>query len=676
MSNPRYLEVDSTYRNRNEYPQAGRFVVPISQTGRKGPIDAVDPVSEAGAENVWVANAFDVVNTGVPPTSGLTNAGASLIVSTVFPPPTGAATGNGLLAIMLTCTAGHAQIANGYYNNAVLRTTNDTLRSRIADYQYKGTTLDTNNNVVDRLQIRLFSPISIAPGDAVNIEDPTDLTTTISPQLFVPVGKNAPNAYPGTQIHNITKNEYRPVKDYSAATHLLAPDTSGSAVTTPSAGPVTNWTLTDTYAIRPIKTGWCGQLDPTPTLPADFPNTTRVFNLPVTGLNPITQGLNLVGSFLEVEYERSSPTNQQFQGAPTTSVMILAPGFKPYDDYYVGCQIRLSGPAPNTPTVYPSGEMRTITNYDGATGTITVSPPFTIAPTAGTDNYQIICGGVKNPRDAPACTQEARRIVKYVDYRDNATNNPSGTTTIDFPASASDQSGFYTDLFIRVDPGGINNLRQITNYVVTRNANGVITSRRATVNSSFGVVGPSPAFTITSGIVSGPFTFALSEQKVCILPFSYDNLNPFVYTGSLVSQQDVVCYEIELLNLVLPNQTLAVGEGGFISYYPFVYVQLMNVDASGGHLKNIIYSNNPNATNMMFRAAVDDVPNPINSTFIKIDGDGAVQTVKFKPNDNLLFAVYLPDGEVFQTLEPEWCSPCIPNPKAQISAYFSIKRVS
>ena len=204
MSNPRYLEVDSTYRNRNEYPQAGRFVVPISQTGRKGPIDAVDPVSEAGAENVWVANAFDVV---VPGIGLLSAAPANLIVSTVFPPPTGAASGNGLLAIMLTCTAGHAQIANGYYNNAVLRTNNDTLRSRIADYQYKGTTLDTNNNVVDRLQIRLFSPIAIAPGDAVNIEDPTDITgNPVSPQIFVPSGKNAPNAYPGTQIHNISIN--------------------------------------------------------------------------------------------------------------------------------------------------------------------------------------------------------------------------------------------------------------------------------------------------------------------------------------------------------------------------------------------------------------------------------------------------------------------------------------
>jgi hypothetical protein len=101
----------------------------------------------------------------------------------------------------------------------------------------------------------------------------------------------------------------------------------------------------------------------------------------------------------------------------------------------------------------------------------------------------------------------------------------------------------------------------------------------------------------------------------------------------------------------------------------------MNVDSSGGHLKNIIYSNNPNATNMLFRAAIDDVPNPLNSTFIKIDSDGAVQTIKFKPNDNLLFSVRMPSGEIYETVEPEAYSPCVPNPKIQISALFSLKRL-
>lgn len=160
-----------------------------------------------------------------------------------------------------------------------------------------------------------------------------------------------------------------------------------------------------------------------------------------------------------------------------------------------------------------------------------------------------------------------------------------------------------------------------------------------------------------------------------ILSFSYDNFNPFTYTGSLVSQQDMVCYEIELLNLILPNEVLSVGEGGRIAFYPYVYVQISNVSSACSGLKNIIYSNNPNSVNAIFRVPIDDVINPIISTFIKVDGDGMVQTIKFKPNDNLYFSVFLANGELYKTILPEYYSPSLPNPASQISASFSIRRL-
>ena len=160
-----------------------------------------------------------------------------------------------------------------------------------------------------------------------------------------------------------------------------------------------------------------------------------------------------------------------------------------------------------------------------------------------------------------------------------------------------------------------------------------------------------------------------------ILPFSYDNYNPFVYTGSLVSQQEMVCYEIELLNLILPNAILACGEGGRIAFYPYVYVTLSNVSASGAGLTNILYSNNPNATRVIFRVPIDDLINPLISTFVHLDGDGMVQTMKFKPNDNLYFSITLANGEKYQTVLPEYYSPSMPNPAAQISACFTMKRL-
>lgn len=161
-----------------------------------------------------------------------------------------------------------------------------------------------------------------------------------------------------------------------------------------------------------------------------------------------------------------------------------------------------------------------------------------------------------------------------------------------------------------------------------------------------------------------------------ILPYSYDNYNPFVYSGSLVSQQDMVCYEVQLINLTLPNSTLSVSNGGRIAFYPFIYVQLSNVSSTSAGLKNIIYSNSPNATNVIFRAPIYDVQNPLNTPFVRIDGGGMVQTIKFKPNDNLYFKVTMGTGETFDTTLPEFFSPQVPNPLSQISAVFSIKRIN
>lgn len=159
-------------------------------------------------------------------------------------------------------------------------------------------------------------------------------------------------------------------------------------------------------------------------------------------------------------------------------------------------------------------------------------------------------------------------------------------------------------------------------------------------------------------------------RNIEILNFSYDNLNPFVYTGSVLSQQELVCYEIDLLSVILPTEILSVGNGGYITSYPYIYVELSNT-CSAGH-RNIIYSNNPNSTRMTFKVPLFDIQdNPI---FIKVGG-GMSQTIKFKPNDTLLFTVTLPNGEIFDTIIPDTVSPSPPDSRIQISATFSMRRI-
>jgi hypothetical protein len=167
----------------------------------------------------------------------------------------------------------------------------------------------------------------------------------------------------------------------------------------------------------------------------------------------------------------------------------------------------------------------------------------------------------------------------------------------------------------------------------------------------------------------------LFDQEMVLVSSMTNQSSPLLYSGSLVSQQQMICYEITLLNLVLPNAPVVGGMGGRIAFYPYVYVQLENVTSPSGGSTVQIYSNNPHSRRMMFRAAIDDVSNPGTTPFIKINSDGQSMTVKFKPNDNLRVSVRLPNGEVFQTILAETLPPEAPNPFAQISMMFSIQRI-
>uniref|UniRef100_A0A6C0LW72 Uncharacterized protein n=1 Tax=viral metagenome TaxID=1070528 RepID=A0A6C0LW72_9ZZZZ len=631
MSNSRYIEIDSQFRNRTEHPSAANFMVPISISGRKGSVDAVDPVSTSTPETVWVPDSFNTQ--GGSDRIGLSS---SLIVNGAT--PLGGSSTN--TVIFLKSSPGHMQIAKDYYTAAVIRTIAAPIqKARIVSSIYMGT-----SSTADSMRIVISGTFVVASGDSVEILNPTDITSLTDPWMFIPSGKLAPNAYVNTVIYNQTRNEYRPAIDYQSFTHLIKLDTSG--LSSNNSGPLSGlWTTADTYSLRPKPVSFHSPLDLSVVtlLPAQ-PNTKNSFNL-----NPSVQPTNFVGSFLEVE-QFKTPATDAISAAGSITQFNLDLTSSIINDFYTGGVIRLyNGPA--------AGQFQTITNYDGGTKLVTVYPGFSAAPNAG-NVYQIII------------PQESRRIIKYTDYRDSALA-PLSTTTILFTSFASDIDGFYNGLYIT--DTFLNETRIISTYVVAKDITGNIISRTATVATAF--TAPVTTFTITSGIVSSNFSYTLFNQSANILFFSYDNLNPFVYSGSLVSQQQMVCYEIELLNLVLPNAELAVGAGGQVSYYPYVYVELKNISSSGGGLKNIIYSNNPHSTNMLFRAAIDDVPNPVNSSFIKIDGDGATQTIKFKPNDNLQFSVRLQNGEIFKTVLPEFFSPSQPNPLAQISAYFSIRRI-
>lgn len=269
---------------------------------------------------------------------------------------------------------------------------------------------------------------------------------------------------------------------------------------------------------------------------------------------------------------------------------------------------------------------------------------------------------------AVAPVGEARRIQKYVGLSTTfASPSPLVSNTFTLTAGSS-TNDYYVGCYLLTPLNLVG-----TNYrVVTYNGS----TRTGTINGVFSGEVAGSTVQIRTAFVSPAFSVIPTlEIDVEVLLFTRDNYNGLTYTGSMVSQEQMVCYEIELVNLILPNRTLNTGYGSRIAFYPYIYVEFTNVSSANSGTVNVIYSNDPNAKRMLFRVPVDDIPSPLISTFIKLDSDGSVQTVKFKPNDTLRFSVRLADGTLYKTLLGDDFSPDPPNQLVQISALFSMKRL-
>lgn len=177
--------------------------------------------------------------------------------------------------------------------------------------------------------------------------------------------------------------------------------------------------------------------------------------------------------------------------------------------------------------------------------------------------------------------------------------------------------------------------------------------------------------------VDPPFGNLVSSSMFYELEtFSRDGVNPFIYTGSMVSVQEMVCYEVELLNIVIPNTILKSGRGGRAIFYPYFYTELEQVTSPSAGNKGTLYTNNPNGSHTLtFRTLSTDTTMPVVSPFIRIDGDSMVHTVKFKPNDSFKFSLKHADGELVQTVIEDTDCPTEPNPLSQISACFAFRRI-
>lgn len=164
----------------------------------------------------------------------------------------------------------------------------------------------------------------------------------------------------------------------------------------------------------------------------------------------------------------------------------------------------------------------------------------------------------------------------------------------------------------------------------------------------------------------------IQVDTINIAVFQRDNFSPLFYSGTMVGMNETVCYDVSLSSLVIPN--LPLRTGSTIAFYPFLYVLLENVTAPSGASSNLIYSNNPNTARALFVAACFPTPNPAEQRYITLSSSTS-HTIKFKPNDNLRFAIYLGDGTLLEPIVPDTLSPYEYIPRSQVLAVFSVTRL-
>ena len=170
-----------------------------------------------------------------------------------------------------------------------------------------------------------------------------------------------------------------------------------------------------------------------------------------------------------------------------------------------------------------------------------------------------------------------------------------------------------------------------------------------------------------TGVIFKPAVNINKEVDYEILQYSYDNIG---YLDVYSTSQGL--YEVELIDLVIPNVILDNELGSRIAFYPFVYVQFNNPN---NKTKRLLHTNNPNISSVVFKCPVYDINTPSMSKYVKLDSNGMKQTIQFNTTSPIEFSVFFPDGSILQTQEKDTLPPSVPNHNLQISALFRLSKV-
>jgi len=266
MSFTRYLEFDSSYRDRVQWPSPANFVIPFGSSGQRNKDTAADPVCNAAPILYW--------NSSFDETTAATTVTITGITFTTSP--------SDPYTFIITAAANDLRNVANFYAGAVLQLTDSaatpvTVYTRILTYKLTST---TSALVTVSTPLPTNFPTGAVSG---SIQNPTNATNTaLVPYVFIPAGSNGDNFYINFYIENITTGEFFTITAYDGVTHLAT--LSGNTAATWLQG-------NNNFAIRKAK--------PISTSTIVAINTTRPVAVQLqTTENPDTDSLN--GSFLRM----------------------------------------------------------------------------------------------------------------------------------------------------------------------------------------------------------------------------------------------------------------------------------------------------------------------------------------------------------------------------------------
>jgi len=663
MSNQRFIELSSSYRNRNLYPNPSEFALSFTSTNILSRSENVRGICNKNKILLSSNNSTDTVIKG---TIDYLFGNVFDTGSLYFDNGTGIITSTNTATILSSTTNPNVTLTDYFKNITIIVT--DTLTNNIVGI----TTIITSFLDIPPPYINItFSPnLSLLDGypnysyttciDGGTVIGGT--SSTIIVNNLVTVYSNVIDYYVGFQIQLYTLNNQvlatSTIKYYNPSTKTFDLNVALSIIPTSSM----YFTITiPTSSIILPGIDLCGKtiLDYDQSyhnyfLINETKSNISIISSPILSFNNMTRSIIIESSFVYDLYDTFSIRKSLPDQFLTT---ISSPNYQGS----ITSQI-------NVNTVVVSG-LSSTANYNGFEININ-GYPLNIITSSSLSNTNLVLKDNVTISSFPI-NFTINSVFERVNPYPQITINEN---CIFLPSTANQTDNFYNGRYIYIYPNRVTNnqttiLQNIKGscfYIQSYIGNGynvcyVISVETPDVKSDS--VYPSYRNIQPSNILPG--------TQINIVSFLQNNYIPLIYTGSIVSQTQLVAYEISLLQLVLPN--LILETGSYTSFYPYVYVEFSVLEQ---RLSQTIYSNNPNSNRAIFLVPIKDIKYKKVSPFIKLRGGSMVQTVKFKPNDSLRFSVYLPNGKLFKTIAYDYYSPSDPNPFVQINAVFGIVRIA